>query len=929
MNKLAELHHVLHAGKYDCILITETWLNENIANGLLDPQSHYNIVRKDRSGGRGGGVCALVRKCYDIVPINAHEKFSKLDVLGFDLLHYQPTVRIILIYRPPYYDITAELYAQLLLNYLLEYSDGGKAHLIVGDFNLPYINWNHGISVGHQLNKQFIDYFTDFGYNQLVNFPTRFGNMLDLIFTDNDYLVSQITDAPALGNSDHDVVEFTVSVMPAKQAKTTTCNRKQYRWYDADYDSIENSILCIDWNSVLCYNPSPSQLWNTFRKIIQLLIDSYVPLYRARKLPSSSSRVTQCHEVHKCELTKRRLWRKLKSNPYNSLVRGKYRDAVFAWRNLVTRMEMLQEERIIEANNLGAFYKFVNARLSNRMSVGAIVDGDGSIITNDKDRADIFNQYFASVATIDNGVLPPCNDVNLISLLENITVSESDIARSLKTMKCNLSAGPDGIPPLFFKRLKDCMCRPLALIFTQLLSVGYVPPDWLKAVIVPVFKKGISGTVTNYRPISLTCVLSKILEKIVSGKIYDHLITNNILNADQHGFLRRKSTTTNLLESLNDWTLYLQAGEQTVVVYVDFKKAFDSVSHNKLFIRLMSYGIRGSVMTWLQNFFCGRTHQTRIGQSLSDVEDMLSGIVQGSGVGPLMFVIYINELIEILQRHGVHVKLFADDVKLYLNVTSVSCVYVMQNAIDSLHEWAELWQLSVSVEKCSILSIGKQIVDPSFSIANNVLPVNTMCRDLGVLIQSDLKPSSHIHEIVSKAQKRTNCILRSFMSRDVNLLLRAYTVYVRPLLEYNTVVWSPCLIQDIEAVERVQRKFTKRLPGLYNYSSVDRLKRLELQSLELRRLHLDLIWCYKVVFECVNVNMSDPPQLNSYTRTRGHQYKLYKPLSSHSSRATFFSQRVINVWNALPDKVDFTSLKKFKQSILHVDFNDHLLCFKC
>jgi len=151
-------------------------------------------------------------------------------------------------------------------------------------------------------------------------------------------------------------------------------------------------------------------------------------------------------------------------------------------------------------------------------------------------------------------------------------------------------------------------------------------------------------------------------------------------------------------------------------------------------------------------------------------------------------------------------------------------MYVMQNAIDALHEWAELWQLSVSVEKCSVLSIGKQIVVSSLSIANNVLPVNTLCRDLGILIQNDLKQSAHIHEVVSKAQKRANCILRSFVSRDVNLLLRAYLVYVRPLLEYCTIVWSPSLIQDIEAVESVQRKFTKRLPALCNYSYVERLK---------------------------------------------------------------------------------------------------------
>jgi len=142
---------------------------------------------------------------------------------------------IILIYRPPYYDATAELYAQILLDYLIEHCEGGQAHLIVGDFNLPYINWNNGISIGHQLNKQFVEYFTDFGYSQLVNFPTRSGNILDLIFTDNDYIESQIKDTAALGNSGYAIVEFTLG----KQAESITHNHKQYKWYDADYDSIK------------------------------------------------------------------------------------------------------------------------------------------------------------------------------------------------------------------------------------------------------------------------------------------------------------------------------------------------------------------------------------------------------------------------------------------------------------------------------------------------------------------------------------------------------------------------------------------------------------------------------------------------------------------------------------------------------------------
>lgn len=139
-------------------------------------------------------------------------------------------------------------------------------------------------------------------------------------------------------------------------------------------------------------------------------------------------------------------------------------------------------------------------------------------------------------------------------------------------------------------------------MYNQLLSVGHVPCEWLVAHIVPVHKKGITTDVSNYRPISLTCVLSKILERIVVGRLSDHLERNNILHPAQHGFIKHRSTCTNLLESFNDWSISVQSKEQVTIVYIDFTKAFDLVSHQKLFAKLHSYGVRGNVLLWLQNF---------------------------------------------------------------------------------------------------------------------------------------------------------------------------------------------------------------------------------------------------------------------------------------------------------------------------------------
>ena len=206
------------------------------------------------------------------------------------------------------------------------------------------------------------------------------------------------------------------------------------------------------------------------------------------------------------------------------------------------------EENIIVANNLGAFYRFINKRIANRSNIGPIINANGQILTDSTAKANVFNAYFSSVGIADNGNIPVCTSPVLHSVLDSIVVAESDVLWSISRLKINSSSGPDNIPPLLFARLKYCLCYPLTYIFNQLLSVGFVPPEWKNAFITPVHKKGATGAVQNYRPISLTCVASKILERIVCRKIVDHLHYNNILHQAQHGFLKRRSTTTNLLE---------------------------------------------------------------------------------------------------------------------------------------------------------------------------------------------------------------------------------------------------------------------------------------------------------------------------------------------------------------------------------------------
>jgi len=201
-------------------------------------------------------------------------------------------------------------------------------------------------------------------------------------------------------------------------------------------------------------------------------------------------------------------------------------------------------------------------------------------------------------------------------------------------------------------------------------------------------------------------------------------------------------------------------------------------------------------------------------------------------------------------------------------------------------------------------------------------------RDLAVEMSSDLSPATHVGDIIAKGHKRANLIHRVFFCRDVNTLLHAYLVYVRPLLEYGSIIWYPYTVKGITAIESVQRRFTKRLPDFNALCYRDRLQRLNIPSLELRRLHTDLIWCYKIVFNMVDLRFDEFLEWSPSCGTGGHKYKLYKKSVSTHVRSEFFTEHVLNAWNGLPEnRTDFSSLSHFKNSILACDLSLNLKCF--
>jgi len=262
------------------------------------------------------------------------------------------------------------------------------------------------------------------------------------------------------------------------------------------------------------------------------------------------------------------------------------------------------------------------------------------------------------------------------------------------------------------------------------------------------------------------------------------------------------------------------------------------------------------------------------------------------------------------------------------NVIKLSPVHTV-NLLKASGEWAKTWQLSVSINKCHVMHVSNKRCSSAstatYNIDSNILPTVSTVTDLGVDIDSKLKFSVHINRVVRKAMTRSYLLARCFVSHDTNTLVKAFKVYVRPLVEYCSSVWSPHYAKDIKLIESVQRKFTKRLSGLWGVSYTERLRRTGLERLDIRRLRADLILTYKIIFGHVNVDADQFFQLSHNVATRGHAYKLYCPTINTDCRKYFFSNRIVNIWNELPASIDFSNLIRFKSAINNIDFTKYCI----
>ena len=435
-----------------------------------------------------------------------------------------------------------------------------------------------------------------------------------------------------------------------------------------------------------------------------------------------------------------------------------------------------------ETNNPKKLFSFIKSRKCENDGVAPLRD-KGKIHINDKEKANILNAQFSSVFSKPDGRIPHLVGPRS-TMMPDIVVSTAGVKKLLNNLDTSKASGPDKISSKFLKEVSNEIAPSLTLVMQASLHQSSTPEDWRLALVAPVFKPGKTdkAKAENYRPISLTSISCKILEHILHSSIISHLDTNKILTDTQHGFRKNRSCESQLLLTINDLAKSLNEGNQIDSVLLDFSKAFDKVDHHKLSLKLEHYGIRGKTLKWIQHYLHDRTQTVVLNGKTSEKTPVVSGVPQGTVLGPLLFLVYINDLPSIVDSQ---IRLFADDALIYRKINSVNDTQQLQSDIEKLLEWESNWSMEFNPDKCKVLRITnkRNIIISNYTMHNQILEVVESAKYTESL---SIKNSwnKHIDYTTKKANQVRCFIQRNLRTCHRDVTLQSYKTYVRPILEF-------------------------------------------------------------------------------------------------------------------------------------------------
>ena len=863
-----------HAEVYkpNIVCITETKIDYKFDdNELLGPD--FTISRKDRKQGAGGVLIAVHNKSQ--LQIIKTEEGPGESVIVTVKAHFHSTINLITFYRPPN-ENSLENISSVVNNYCTEFPV-----IFLGDFNLPDIDWCNVKGIGSvrptsrrpMFYQEAVDMFKSADLFQMIHSPTHIkGNTLDLVLIDSALKNEMDIKCEVVpGISDHDMILVSGKLFNKAPPKLNNNTKGKLNFKRVDYLDLWEDFYDLRNRLTENIHWSSDEMWIDFKNTIERTTAENMTTLIPR--PKGKSWMTR--DILRLIRLRKRVFERARKYP--------------TIMNINTEKEI---SKLVKLEIKKAKKDFLHSHVSEELRDGNskplfnLINrsrGQANQISNlegcSADRiADRLAEHFASVYSLHSPPVFPDFEPVITEQMNDFEVIGDGIQNLINQLDKRKSPGPDGISAYLLKEFSvniPTFIPCITMIFNKSLKTHSIPKDWKTASICPIFKSGDRSLASNYRPISLTAIASKIIEHIIVSSMWKHIEKNNILSGVQHGFRPGFGTTTQLLHVAHKASQALDTKMEYHMVSFDFAKAFDKVPHKLLVYKLQKYRFSNQIVLWVEEWLRDRTSVVSVNGMTSAEFGVVSGVPQGSVLGPLLFLLYINDLPDVLKN--CECRLYADDTLVGMNLSQFDHAE-LQNNVSALERWASDWGMLFNTKKCIHMQLGRPL--PHFDLFLNgiCIPKASVIKYLGVHFHYTLKWSEQVNYVCKKANKTLGMLRRCLNMASSKTSMLAFNSVVRPILEYASQVWSPntkVLVDELEKIQRRAVRWAFRIPKFNNvtefkYNSVtEKMNSNDISTLCSRREKLDLNFIERVQLGDYQIKLSDYILVNEAHNTRG------------------------------------------------------------
>ncbi len=762
-------------------------------------------------------------------------------------------------------------FSNRLLNMLSKVSSSDSEMVLLGDLNCDFLPDVYTKEVSdlkfvcdlHQLQQQ-------------IRLPTRVTDhsktLIDLYFTSNPELY---VDCGVIQTSisDHYMI---YAIRKGKPVKSVN-NVIDYRCYkNFNEESFLNDLFDVPWINVKkCDNVDDAlHVWQC---MFNDVVNKHIPkkTKRVRSAPSPWLNNIIIKQMSRRDYLHRKA---VRSNSVSDW------SAYKLCRNKVTGMMRESKKRYFEKSiddctgDSGKLWKTLNTILPKKRSVSpSSLDIDGKVLESDSDICNGFNKHFVDVARklIDENVCASDNsdfDFNVYNCEQNVTnsdlclphVSCDFVNNEILGMSTGKATGFDDVSVKILKLARPAIVDSLTYIINMSLQTGVFPHEWKIAKVVPLHKGGSLNDANNYRPISILACASKILERAVHNHMYSFLVENNLLNPNQSGFRPHHSTETCLTDMIDNWLCNMNEGKMTGVAFIDLRKAFDTVNHSILLKKLHDLGANAVTLKWFKSYLMDRVQRVSFKKSLSDALDVNTGVPQGSILGPLLFIIFINSMSSVI-KHG-DIFMYADDTTLCVSGDDVNDIVMkLESDMKSISTWLSENKLFLNTDKTKVMLVGtsaklRSVNNVQFRVTvdNKVLENVNSYKCLGVIVDNELKWHNQVSDVMRKVFGKLALLRRLKGFLDPSTLNTIYKALVQPHFDYCNIAWYGRFNEDIYKLNVLHKRCARVILGANLLTSSDLMFReLKWQTLSDRKNYFTALMVFK------SLNGQAPPYLQS------------------------------------------------------------------